>query len=78
MVWPTMAAIPRVPTEAESYGYCQGQAVDLSPVTPVAQFCVTEERGTYLCTARDLVLEGSILAYNLALNEAEWVPVWSS
>ena len=30
MVWPTTAAIPHVPTEAKSYGYCRGQAVDLS------------------------------------------------
>ena len=73
MVWPTTATIPRVPTEAESYGYCQGQAVDLSPVMPAAQFHVTEERGTYLCTMRALVFEGSILAYNPMLNEAEWV-----
>ena len=64
-------------TEAELYGYCQGQAVDLSPVMPVAQFQVMEEVGAYLCTARALVFEGSILAYNSAMNEAEWVPVCS-
>ena len=52
MVWPTMVVIPHVLTEAESYGYCQGQTVDLSPVMPATQFCVTEERGTYLCTAK--------------------------
>ena len=74
MVWPTTAAILHVPTEAKSYGYCWGQAVDLSPVMPAVQFCVTEERGTYLCTMRALVFEGSILVYNPALNEAEWVP----
>ena len=72
---PTMAVILCVPTEAESYGYCWGQAVDLSPVMPATQFCVTEERGTYLCTARALVFKGSILAYNSTLNEAEWVPM---
>ena len=65
MVWPTMVAIPPVPTEAESYSYCQGQVVDLGPVIPTAG-------GTYLCTVRAL---GSILTYNPALNEAEWVPV---
>ena len=42
-----------------------------------AQFHVTEEGGTYLCTARALVFEGSILTYNPTLNEAEWVPVCS-
>ena len=75
MVWPTMVVILCVPTKAESYGYCWGQAVDLSSMMPATQFCVTEERGTYLCTMRALVFEGSILMYNPALNEAKWVPV---
>ena len=71
MVWPTTAMIPHVPTEAESYSYCWGQAVDLSPVMPAAQFRVTEEGGTYLCTMRALVFKGSILVYNPTLNEAK-------
>ena len=75
MVWPAMVVIPCVPTKAKSYGYCRGQAVDLGPMMPAAQFHVTEERGTYPCTTRALVFEGSILTYNPALNEAEWVPV---
>ena len=58
LVWPPMAATPRVPTEAESYGYCWGQVVDLGPVMPAA---VTNKRGIYLCTARALAFEGSIL-----------------
>ena len=74
MVWPTTAAILCVPTKAKSYGYCQGQVVDLSPMMLAMQFCVAEERGTYLCTVRALVFEGSILAYNPTLNEAKWVP----
>ena len=74
MVWPTTVAIPCIPTEAESYSYCRGQAVDLGLMMPAAQFHVTEERGTYLCTMRALVFEGSILMYNPTLNEAEWVP----
>ena len=77
MVWPTMVAILCVPTKAESYGYCRGQVVGLGPVMPAAQFHVTEGRGTYLCTVRALVFEGSIFAYNPALNEARWVPVCS-
>ena len=48
--------------------------VDLGPVMLVVQFQVTEEGGTYLCTVRVLVFEGSILTYNPTLNEAEWVP----
>ena len=45
LVWPPMAAIPWALTEAELYGYCCGQAVDLSPVMPVAQFQVMDEGG---------------------------------
>ena len=75
MVWPTAVAIPHALTEAELYGYCWGQVVDIGPVMLVAQFWVTEEGGAYLCTVRALVFEGSILVYNPAMNEAERVPV---
>ena len=71
LVWPTAAAIPHALTEAELYGYCHGQAVDLSPVLLAAQFQVMEEGGAYLCTVRALVFKGSVLAYNPAMNEAE-------
>ena len=36
MVWPTTAVIPRGLTEAELYGYCWHQVVDLGSVMPVA------------------------------------------
>ena len=74
LIWPPTAAIPLAPTEAELYGYCCGQAVDLGAVMPAAQFRVTDEVGTYLCIARPLVFEGSVLAYNPAKNEEEWIP----
>ena len=74
MVWPTMAAIPHTFPEAELYGYCWGQAVDLVPVMPAAQCWVMEEGGAYLYTVRALVFKGSILTYNPTLNEVEWVP----
>ena len=74
MVWPTTVVTLRVPTEAESYGYCWSQVVDLGPMMLAPQFRVTNERGTYLCTVRVLVFNGSILAYNPTLNEAEWIP----
>ena len=61
-------------TEVEQYGYRHGNAVDLGPVMPVMQFRVTDKEGTYLCAAQALVFEGSILAYNPARDEAEWVP----
>ena len=75
LVWRPTAAIPWVLTEAELYGYCHGQAVDLGPVMLAAQFWLMDEGGIYLCIARALMFEGSVLAYNPAKNEAEWVPV---
>ena len=54
--------------------YCHGQAIDLSPGMLVMQFGVTDEEATYLCAARALVFEGSILAYNPTRDEVEWVP----
>ena len=73
-VWLPATAVLGVLTEAELYGYCRGQAVVLRPVMPVAQLRVMDEVETYLCVARALVFEGSILAYNPTGDEAEWVP----
>ena len=72
--WPPAVAVQRALMEAELYSYCHSQAVDLSPVMPVAQFRVTDEVGTYLCIAKALAFEGCVLAYNPTKNEAEWVP----
>ena len=73
-VWPPSAAMPWTTMEVEQYGYRCGHAIDLNQVMPVMQFRVTDEEGTYLCVVRALVFEGSILAYNPARDEAEWVP----
>ena len=45
LVWPPMVAIPQALTEAELYGYCHGQVVDLSPMMLAAQFWVTDKEG---------------------------------
>ena len=74
-VWPPAVAMPWATMEAEQYGYHHGQAVDLRPVMLVTQFRVTDEVGTYLCAAQALIFEGSILVYNPARDEAEWVPI---
>ena len=73
-VWLPGTAMPRATTEAEQYGYCHGHAVDLSPVMPAMEFRVTDEEGTYLCVVWALIFEGSVLAYNPARDEVEWVP----
>ena len=67
--------MPWALTEAEPYGYCHGQTIDLGPVMLAAQLRVRDEVGTNLCEAQALVFEGSVLAYNPARDEAEWVPV---
>ena len=76
-VWPPSVAMPRAATVVEQYGYCRGNAVDLGPVMLVMEFRVTDEEGTYLCTTWALVFEGSVLVYNPARDEAEWVPTRS-
>ena len=73
-VWPLGMAMPWVVTEVEQYSCHHGHAIDLGPVILVTQFRVTDEVGTYLCAVWALVFEGSILAYNPARDEVEWVP----
>ena len=73
-IWPPSAAVPRTATQVEQYGYRRGNAIDLSTVMPTTKFRVTNEEGTYLCMARSLIFEGSILAYNPTRDKAEWVP----
>ena len=73
-VWPLSAAMPWATMEVEQYSYCQSNTVDLGLVMLVMEFRVTDEEGAYLCVARALVFEGSILAYNPTRDEAEWVP----
>ena len=40
----------------------------------VTQLRVTDEEETYLCVARALIFEGSVLVYNPTRDEVEWVP----
>ena len=73
-VWPPSLAIPRATMEVEQYGHHHGNTVDLGPVMPVMEFRVMDEEGMYLCVAWALIFEGSVLAYNPARDEVEWVP----
>ena len=73
-IWPPSAAIPWATMQVEQYGYHHGNTIDLSAVMPAMEFRVTDEEGTYLCTARALIYEGSILAYNPTRDKAGWVP----
>ena len=73
-MWPLAVAMPWALMEAEQYSYCCGEAIDLGPIMPVKQFRVTDEAGTYLCAMWALAFEGSILVYNPARDEVEWVP----
>ena len=68
-VWPCHG-----PPEVEQYGYCHGNAMDLGTVMLATEFRVTNKEGAYLCAARGLIFEGSVLAYNAARDKVEWVP----
>ena len=73
-VWLASVAIPWATTQVEQYGYCRRNAIDLSAVMSAMEFRVTDEEGAYLCMAQALIFKGSILAYNPARDEVEWVP----
>ena len=73
-VWPPSAAVPWTTIQAKQYGYRHGNTINLGTVMPVTEFKVTDEEGTYLCVVCGLVFEGSILVYDPARDEAEWVP----
>ena len=72
-VWLPSAAVPQTTMQVEQCGYRCRNAVDLSTVIPAMEFRVTDEEGTYLCMACTLIFEGSILAYDPARDEVEWV-----
>ena len=73
-VWPPSAATPRTTMQGGKYGYCHQNAINLGAVMPATEFRVTDEEGTHLCKVHTLIFEGSILAYDPAMDEAEWVP----
>ena len=66
--------MPQATTEVEQYGYHHENTVDLGAVMPAMEFRVTDEEGSYLCVAWGLIFKGSVLVYNAARDEAEWVP----
>ena len=72
-IWLPSAAIPRTTMQVEQCGYHRGNAIDLSAVMPATEFRVTDEEETYLCMVHTLIFEGSILAYDPARDEVEWV-----
>ena len=73
-IWLPIAAVPRPAMQAKQYGYHRGNTVDLGTVMPVAEFRVIDEEGAYLCAARGLIFQGSVLAYDPTRDEVEWVP----
>ena len=73
-IWLLSVAMPWATTEVEQYGYHHRNAVYLSAVMPAMEFMVIDEQGAYLCVVQGLIFEGSILAYNAARDEVEWVP----
>ena len=73
-IWLPSTAVPWTTTQVEQYGYHHRNAINLGAVMPAMEFRVTDEKGTYLCTARGLIFKGSILVYNPTRDEVEWVP----
>ena len=42
---------------------------------PTTQFPINQPTGEFVCMARGLLFEDSILIYDPTCNEAEWIPV---
>ena len=75
LVWHPASTKLAVLPQLEIFGHNQGLAVDLGPMVSPAHFHITDSEGLFIFLARGLVLEGSMLAYNLSSNEVEWIAV---
>ena len=73
-IWPPIVAVPWSAMQAEQYGYHYRNTIDLGAVMPATEFRATDEEGTYLCAVHGLIFKGSVLAYDPARDEVEWVP----
>ena len=58
-VWLPSVAIPRTAMQVEQYGYCHGNAIDLSAVMPVMEFRVTDKRGPIYAWCRPSFMKGA-------------------
>ena len=61
LVWPPTVAIPWALTEAELYGYCCGQAVDLSPLDASGTILGHRGRGSLLVHCKSPGVQGEFL-----------------
>ena len=76
LVFPPPSAVPHTLHWSGHLGYIQEQVVELGPVLPSMWFCVSQPDRQFVCVARGLLFEGSMLAYDPTSKEAEWIPVW--
>ena len=67
--------MPVSPHERTSMGYLQGCITELGSTMPPMQFRISHPSRAFICFARGLVFEGSVLAYDPTTNQAEWIPV---
>ena len=49
--------------------------MELGLTMPPSQFCISNPSREFICFARGLFFEGSVLAYDPITNGAEWIPV---
>ena len=76
LVFPPPLAEPHTPRQSSHLGYILGHTMDLgSTLPPPLRFHITNPNGEFLCVARGLLFEGSVLTYDPATNGAEWIPV---
>ena len=55
-------------------GHIQGHVMELGLTMSPSWFCISYPNREFICFARGLIFEGSILTYDSITNRVEWVP----
>ena len=70
LVCPPPPAVPLTLCWSRHLGYIQGPVMEFGPALPSTQFRVSQPGRQFICVARGLLFEGSMLAYDPLSNEA--------
>ena len=81
--WDELVFLPpptktRTPHRSGHLGYIRGRMVDLGWALPSLHFHISKQDGEFVCMARGLLFEGSVLAYDPTTKGTEWIPMWGS
>ena len=78
LVFPPPPYKPHMPHQSGDLEYIMDRVVDLGWMLPSLQSSVSQQHREFVCMVHGLLFEGSVLAYNPAINGAECIPVRGS